>query len=66
MKFKPGQFPYSVSEEYADLKDGQCCETGFPDGWRLERCNAKAKITIDGVGFCKRHANSIKKWREND
>ena len=56
-------FPYTVNEEYAKLKDNRCCSTYMPDGWRSIRCSRKVKETIDGIGFCGIHARKIKKWR---
>lgn len=59
-------FPYTVEEGYANLKDGLCCHTVTDHtGFHFYRCSKKVKEYIDGVGLCGIHARSVKIWRKN-
>ncbi len=58
------RFPYTVRINYMILNDGICCsEVADSTGHHFRRCKNAEKELIDGIGFCKIHANGIKKWR---
>jgi len=57
-------FPYTVNDEWAKLKDGKCChQITDHTGFHFFRCDKKVKVFIDEIGFCGIHARSIKHWR---
>ena len=58
------RFPYNVNKRYIALNDNKCCyDVADRTGFHFYRCTSPVKKIIDGVGFCKKHANGIKKWR---
>jgi hypothetical protein len=60
------RFHYKIKPELMKLKDGKCCQDGCgSDRWHTHRCSKKAIKSIDGVGLCGTHANSLLRWRKD-
>lgn len=55
------KFPYTVKPKNANK--GYCAHTVNVDAWRVRMCDFPVKEVIDGVGFCKTHSRSVKRWR---